>query len=195
MPGSDTYCLYYYWRSLLASQTAGALGRDFYTDICIYRAHNAQHKHHLPCSTQTATSTQLHTHQGLCTWPWSNTAHSATNAQKAYSGPTCLHRQDREINLCQYPTTPMSHRWSFQRKETFTGNPKLGAKESQPTPALSLLASLPEGETQKGTKGDCWTGCTLTPAFRACTSMAPFSHSLFKSHYQESQILDRDTLA
>lgn len=140
-----------YWRSLLASQMhtcAGALGRNFYTDISIYRAHNAQHKHHLPHSPQTPTSTQVHTHKGLCTWLCSNRAHPAKNAQKAYSRPTCLHKQDREINLGQHSSTPKSHRWSLHRQEVFTRNTKLGAKESQPTPVFSLLASLPKGETQ-----------------------------------------------
>lgn len=32
----------------------------------------------------------------------------------------------------------------------------------------------------------------LTLAFRACTSMAPFSHFLFKSHYQEPKMLQKD---
>lgn len=141
-----------YWRSLLASHMhtgAGPFaGRDFCTDICVYWAHSAQHKHHLPCSPQTPTSTQVHTHQGLCTWSWSNTAHPARNAWKASSGPTCLHRQDRELNLCQHSATPKCHRWSLHRQEAFTSSPKLGRRESQPTPVLFLLASLPKGETQ-----------------------------------------------
>lgn len=49
-------------KSLLASHMyAGGLGRDFYIDTCIYRAHNAQHKHHLPPSPHTPAYTHIHT--------------------------------------------------------------------------------------------------------------------------------------
>ena len=66
--GSAAYWPYYHleecsW-SLLPSQMytgAGALVRDFYIDTCIYRAQNAQHKHHLPPFPHTPTHTHMHT--------------------------------------------------------------------------------------------------------------------------------------
>lgn len=191
---SSAACWPYYhlrecsWRSLLVSRIyteAEALVRYFYIDRCIYRAHNAQHKHHIPPSPHSPTCTHMHTptRDSALGHGAAERAHPAASIQKASSGSTIL----SQTRYGDKPLPTLSHSKQLQMVTAwarhFPYQSKTGGK-GIPASCCTPAASWPSqsGWTAWEQKATTGQAALVAPVFTACTSTAMFSHSPFQPY-------------